>query len=293
MVVVDRFSNMAHFLAYHKVDDAKHIARLYFVEIVRLHGMPKTIVSDRDSKFLSHFWRTLWRVLGTTLLFSTSHHPQTDGQIEVINKTLGSILRTLVSKNLRDWDLKLCQAEFAYNRSSSYATKHSPFQCVYGENLLLRINLTHVNLNDKKQRDAVEQAENLMKLHKVIRENINKANERCKQKADGKNKSRTPLEIGDLVWVHLRKERFPQLRKNKLMPRAAGPFPITTKFGDNVYQVELPVEYNITNTFNIGELQLYKEDQELRSILPQGGVEPCTPTQNMVRVQMLLNLIQL
>ena len=62
------------------------------------------------------------------------------------------------------------------------------------------------------------------------------------------------------------------------MPRAAGPFPITAKFGDNAYQVELSTEYNVTNTFNVGELQLYKEDQELRSILPQeGGVEPCSP----------------
>ena len=132
MVVVDRFSKMAHFIACTKVDDARHIARLYFAEIVRLHGVRKVIVSDRDSKFLSHFWRTLWRLLGTTLLFSTAHHPQTDGQTEVTNKTLRSILRTLVSKNLRDWDLKLCQAEFAYNRSPSYATKHSPFfMCIW------------------------------------------------------------------------------------------------------------------------------------------------------------------
>ena len=223
MVVVDRFSKMAHFIACTKLDDARHITSLYFAEIVRLHGVPKTIVSDRDSKFLSHFWRTLWRLLGTTLLFSTAHHPQIDGQAEVTNKTLGSILRTLVSKNLRDWDLKLCQAEFAYNRSPSHASKHSPFQCVYGEILLLPINLTQANLNDRKQRDAVEQAEGLMKLHEVIRENISKANERYKQKEDGKNKIREPLEIGDLVWVHLRIEIFPQLRKKKPDAKSSRP----------------------------------------------------------------------
>ena len=70
----------------------------------------------------------------------------------------------------------MCQAEFAYNRSPSYATQHSSFQCVYGENPLLPINLIHVNFHDRKQRDAVEQAENLMKLHKVIKEKISKAN---------------------------------------------------------------------------------------------------------------------
>ena len=98
-------------------------------------------------------------------------------------------MRTLVSKHLRDWDLKLCQVEFAYNRSPSYATIQSPFQCVYGENPLLSLYLIHANFHDRKQKDAVEQAEGLMKLHKVIKENISKANERYKQKADGSTRT--------------------------------------------------------------------------------------------------------
>ena len=134
-------------IACNKVDNANQIAKLYFTEIVRLHGVPRTIVTDRDSKFLSSFWSTLWRLLDIKLLYSTSHHPQTNGQTEVTNKTLGSILRTLVKKNLRDWDLKLCHAEFAYNRSPSWATKISPFECVYGMNPILHISLIDLPLH--------------------------------------------------------------------------------------------------------------------------------------------------
>ncbi len=114
-VVMDRFSKMAHFIPCHKTDDAINITDLFFRKVVRLHGIRRSIVSDRDVKFLSYFWEVLWGKLGTKLLFSTTCHPQTDGQIEVVNRTLTILLRAIVKRNLKSWEGCIPFVEFAYN----------------------------------------------------------------------------------------------------------------------------------------------------------------------------------
>ena len=96
---------MAHFIAFKKTNDATNIANLFFSKIVKLHGLHLSIVSGRDTKFVGHFWRTLWKKLGTNLSFIFYYHLQTNGQTKVVNRSLGNILRILVYEKPKQWDL--------------------------------------------------------------------------------------------------------------------------------------------------------------------------------------------
>jgi transposase InsO family protein len=176
-VVVDRFSKMAHFISCHETDDATHIADLFFREIVRLHGVPRSIMSDRDVKFLSYFWKVLCGKLGTKLLFSTTCHPQTDGQTEVVNRTLSTLLRTIIQKNLKNWEDCLPFIEFAYNRSVHSTTDFSPFEIVYGFNLLTPLDLLPLLVNERTSLDGQKKVEMVKKLHESVRQHIEKKNE--------------------------------------------------------------------------------------------------------------------
>ena len=261
MVVVDRFSKMAHFVACNKTFDASQVTRLFLQEIVRLHGVPKTITSDRDVKFVGHFWRTLWRMLGTKLQFSSSHHPQTDGQTEIVNRSLGNLMRSLVGDSPRQWDLMLAQAEFAYNGSRNRTTGRSPFEVVYGTNPTTPMELVPIPVTKQFSGDAEERAAQIKKMHAQVRKQIDKMNGTYKARAD-RSRKHVVFQPGDLVWIHLRKARFPTGRYGKLQPRADGPFRVIERINNNAYKIDLPGKYNVSATFNVADLSPYFSDEE-------------------------------
>nr|KYP69096.1 Transposon Ty3-G Gag-Pol polyprotein [Cajanus cajan] len=280
-VVVDRFSKMAHFIPCKKVDDACHVADLFFKEVVRLHGVPRSIVSDRDAKFLSHFWRTLWGKLGTKLLFSTTCHPQTDGQTEVVNRTLGTLLRTVSKKNIKSWEASLPRVEFAYNRVVHNTTNCSPFEVVYGFNPLTPLDLLSMpKISVFKHKEGQAKAEYVKKLHECVKAQMEKKKESSAKHAN-KGRKKVVFQPGDWVRVHMRKERFPEQRKSKLLPRGDGPFQVLERINDNAYKIELPGKYNVSSTFNVSDLSLFNvddEDFDLRTNFSQeGGNDEDTP----------------
>ena len=174
-------------------------------------------------------------------------------------------MRGLVSKTTKDWDVKLAHAEFAYNRTPSSTTGSSPFEIVYGLNPFIPVALIDLPKEDQVHYDAAKRQEAFYKTCNRIKERIEKMNARYKERANAHRKQHVFKE-GDLVWLNLRKERFPQQRKNKLMPRADGPFKVLKRFGDSAYKIELPDAYGgVSATFNVGDLAPYVDDENLRS----------------------------
>jgi len=276
-VVVDRFSIMAHFIPCHKTDDASHVANLFFREIVRLHGVPRTIVSDRDVKFMSYLWKTLMAKLSVKLLFSSASHPQTDGQTKVVNQSLGTLLRVLIKKNLKDWEECIPHAEFAYNRAKHSTTKMSPFMIVYGFEPLIALDILPLPLHEHMNMDAEKRAQAMKKLHEETRATIEQQVLRQASRLNN-DKKEMIFEEGDLVWIHLSKDRFPKERDSKLKPRGDGPFKVLKRINNNAYIIDIPTsKYLASNTFNVKDLSPYHGDvqddihEESRMTLSQGG----------------------
>jgi len=115
LVVVDRLTKYAHFLPLSHPFSALTVTQLYFDNVFKLHGIPKTIVSDRDRVFMSQFWQEFFKLQQTTLYISTPYHPQSDGQTEFVNRSLENYLRCMTSEKPHEWSLWTPLAEWWYN----------------------------------------------------------------------------------------------------------------------------------------------------------------------------------
>ena len=144
---------------------------------MRLHGLPKIIVFDKDTYFFGYFSRTLWKKLKTELKFIFAHHLQTNGQIEVANRSLGNLLRCLVGDKSKGWDLILSQVEFSYNNSVNRSTDRSLFQIFSGSSPRTAPKLRKMEQGERTSAEVEEFAEHIKHLHEEVHEHITKMNQ--------------------------------------------------------------------------------------------------------------------
>jgi hypothetical protein len=258
MVVVDKLRNYAHFIPVKSTCKAIDISQVFMQEIFRLHGMTKEIVSDRDTKFTSNFWKSLMAGLETKLFFSTAYHPQTDRQIERVNQILEDVLRMHVMHQPNKWEDYLPLVEFAYNNGYQASLKMSPFEVLYG-----RLCNTPVSWNNpvKKMSFGPDMLKEMEQQVTQIKQNLKVAQNRQKSYADQK---RTPTEFktGDHIYlrVRLRKSSLKMRTCAKLSPQYGGPFEVLDRVGPIAYRLALPPTVKEHNVFHVSLLEKYVHD---------------------------------
>ena len=198
-VIVDRLNKSAHFLPINVEDSLDKLAQLNVDEIVRLHGVSVSMVSDRDPRFTSRFWPSLQVALGTRLHFSTTFHPQMDGQSERTIQTLEDMLRACVMEFKGSWDTHLALMEFAYNNSYQARIEMSPFEALYGRKCI-----TPVCLDEVGERRLVgpELVQITSEKVKVARDNLKIARDRQKSYTDNCRRD-LQFEISDRVFLKI------------------------------------------------------------------------------------------
>ncbi|KAH9671844.1 Endonuclease [Citrus sinensis] len=228
-VIVNRLTKSAHFLARKSTDNVGQLAKLFIKEIVRLHGVPMSIMSDRDLLFTSRFWASLHKELGTKLRFSTAFHPQTDGQSERTIQTLEDMLRACVLDLSGGWEQHLMLIEFAYNNSFHSSIGMAPFEALYG---------------------------------RKCRGHLQIAQSRQKSYADRRRRE-LEFEKGDFVFLKVSpwKGVFRFGKKGKLSPRFIGPFEILGRISLVAYRIALPPSLSrLHNVFHVSVLRKYIAD---------------------------------
>jgi hypothetical protein len=270
MVIVDRLTKYAHFCALSHPFKASTVATAFMETVQKLHGSPKIIVSDRDPIFTGHFWTELFSCLGTQLAHSSSYHPQSDGQTEIVNKCLEGYLRCFVSDKQAQWFKWLPLAEWWYNTSFHTATKMTPFMALYGYH---PPSITS-SLKEKSKVQAVEDhIENQQQVLQILKDNLTMAQNRMKQQAD-QHRSERSFEVGD--WVFLRLQPYKQMslkqakKDNKLSPKYYGPYKVLQKIGTMAYKLELPASSRVHPVFHVSCLKKVIGDKiPVQTIFPE------------------------
>jgi len=238
-VIVDRFTKMANFIPV-KNRKAKELALIFVREVWRLHELPKRVVSDRDTVFMSSFWSEVMRLLEVELDKSSAYHPQTDGQTERVNQILEHYLRTYCMWDQDDWVDLPPFAEFCYNNTVHTATKQAPFFAAYYQHPENNLKNPRDNATESNNPEAVKTAEDLDTMREAMRENMKAAQTRMAKYYNQKVANKKPqFKVGDWVMVNAKNIKTKRPSK-KLDYKLSSKLEIEKLCGTNAYRLKLP-----------------------------------------------------
>lgn len=266
-VVVCRLTKMIHVVPTHTTASAEGTAEIFFKEVFRMHGLPASIVSDRDSKFTSDFWQSLFKLTGTSLDMSTAYHPQTDGQTERANRTVEEMLRPYCSTRENDWDKMLPAVEFAYNSSVHASSGKTPFMLNYGFEPSTPLTLLR-DPRGNKGGDFLQKQQAAMAEAKA---QLVAAQARMSRYSD-QHKRDHSYKAGDQVL--LSRENLKATSAKKLAGLFIGPFTIITMVGRNAAKLELPKSMRVHPVFNVSLLKPYRTADDIEGHVPDTPPPP-------------------
>ena len=251
LVVVDRLSKYAHFFPCKKKINAEGIGRILTDHIFKDHGIPLSIITDRDPRFTGKYLSGLLKTLGSKQNLSTAFHPQTDGQTERMNRVLEDMLRHYIDPRQKNWKDCLPMAEFACNNARSQSTGSTPFYLVFGQ---------HPNTPIMGDLPRSEQARLTLEERKALaakaKASIARAQDRQKQYADA-HRSEVSFQTGVQVMLDTRNIKMKKGVTKKFFPKYLGPFTISEKIGHVAYKLELPPRWKIHPVFHVSLLKAY------------------------------------
>jgi hypothetical protein len=259
---VDLFTKQAHFIPCFMKMSSQQLAKIYMREVYRLHGLSRTIRCDRDPRFTSTFWKTLFTQLQTKLNISSAYHPQTDGQTERTHRTIEQILRSFVQKQHSDWYDYLPLAEFSYNNSRHASTTFTPFEAMYGFNPI-----TPPTLAIPHNPNTIDWIRRINDIRVFIVEQLKTAKVLQSHYANKRRIDRT-FDVGQMVMLDTTNLTIRNQLTTKFKQRFIGPYPITKVISPTSYELQLPGTMNIHPIFHISKLKLSNNPTAPMDIVP-------------------------